>query len=263
MGEDSAERAALAYLRRGWAVVPIEAGGKRPLVRWEEFQHRLPLPSDVGAWFRRWPNANIGIVTGKVSGLAVVDIDPRHGGDEALAALEREYGALPLTVEVLTGGGGRHLYFTSSGEVLRSRVALAPGVDLRAEGGLVVAPPSIHSSGTPYCWEIFHHPEKTPIAPLPGWLGQLVRSSGSGHPVTWWRERVQQPVPEGARNATLASLTGHLLWHGIDPEVVHELLLCWNRVRCDPPLSEDEVVRTIESITRTHLRRHEEKSEEG
>ena len=261
MVKDSAERSALAYLSRGWGVVPIEPRGKRPLVRWEDFQRRLPLPGEVVAWFRRWPNANIGIITGKISGLAVVDVDPRHGGDETLAALECEYAPLPSTVEVLTGGGGRHLYFASSGESLRSRVALAPGIDLRAEGGLVVAPPSIHSSGGLYRWELFHPPDKTPIAPLPSWLGSLVRSSGGGHPVTWWRQRVQEPVPEGARNATLASLTGHLLWHGIDPEVALELLLCWNRVRCAPPLSEEEVARTIDSITRTHSRRREEKEE--
>jgi bifunctional DNA primase/polymerase-like protein/primase-like protein len=261
MVEDSAERSGLAYLRRGWAVVPVEARGKRPLVRWEEFQRRLPLPGDVAAWFRRWPNANIGIVTGKISGLAVVDVDPRHGGHESLAALEGEYAPLPSTVEVLTGGGGRHLYFASSGELLRSRVALAPGVDLRAEGGLVVAPPSIHASGGLYRWDLFHHPEDTPIAPLPSWLGLLVRSPSGGHPVGWWRQRVREPVPEGARNATLASLTGHLLWHGIDSEVALELLLCWNRVRCEPPLSEEEVARTIDSITRTHSRRREEKEE--
>lgn len=261
MVEDSAERSALAYLARGWGVVPIEPRGKRPLVRWEEFQRRLPLPADVAAWFRRWPNANVGIITGLISGLAVIDVDPRHGGDDTLAALEREYAPLPSTVEVLTGGGGRHLYFASSGASLRSRVALAPGIDLRAEGGLVVAPPSIHASGGLYRWELLHHPEQTPLAPLPRWLGSLVRSSGAGHPVAWWRQRAREPVGEGARNATLASLTGHLLWHGIDPEVALELLLCWNRLRCVPPLSEEEVVRTIDSITRTHGRRREEKEE--
>jgi len=256
--EDSPERAAHSYLRLGWCVIPIEARGKRPLVRWEEFQHHLPPPSDVTAWFQRWPHANIGIVTGKVSGLAVVDVDPRHGGEASLAVLEREYAPLPATAEVVTGGGGRHLYFASSGELLRSRVALAPGLDLRAEGGVVVAPPSVHASGGLYRWLPSHHPEETRLAPLPGWLGALLRSPQGGHPVAWWRERVQDRVPEGARNATLASLTGHLLWHGIDPQVALELLMCWNRVRCEPPLSEEEVARTIDSITRTHLRRREE-----
>jgi hypothetical protein len=260
MPEDSIEGAALAYLRRGWSVVAIEPRGKRPLVRWEGFQHRLPRASDVSAWFRRRPDANIGIVTGRISGLAVIDVDPRHAGDETLAALEGEYAPLPSSVEVRTGGGGRHLYFTSP-ESLRSRVAIGPGIDLRAEGGLVVAPPSIHSSGGLYRWEALHHPDTTPIAPLPSWLGRLVRGSGGGHPPTWWRQRVQQPVLEGTRNATLASLTGHLLCHGIDPEVALELLLCWNHARCRPPLPEEEVMGTVESITRTHLRRREEEEE--
>jgi hypothetical protein len=255
---NSAQGAALEYLGRGWGIVPIESRGKRPLVRWEEFQRRLPLQEDVRGWFRRWPNANLGIVTGKISGLAVIDVDPRHGGAEALSALECTYAQLPPTASVLTGGGGRHLYFSCPGEPLRSRVALAPGIDLRAEGGLVVAPPSIHSSGGRYRWERCDPSDKTPMPTLPGWLDSLVRSSSGGHSVAWWRQRVHQPVPEGARNATLASLTGHLLWHGIDPEVALELLQCWNRVRCAPPLFEEEVARTVESIARTDARRREE-----
>jgi len=255
----SAQDAAFEYLGRGWGIVPIESRSKRPLVRWEEFQRHLPLEDDVRAWFRRWPNANLGIVTGKISGLAVIDVDPRHGGAEALAALESTYAPLPPTASVFTGGGGRHLYFSCPVEPLRSRVALAPGVDLRAEGGLVVAPPSIHSSGGRYRWERCDPPGKAPMPALPGWLDSLVRSSSGGHPVAWWRQRVHQPVAEGARNATLASLTGHLLWHGIDPEVALELLVCWNRVRCAPPLPEEEVARTVESIARTDARRREER----
>ena len=65
---------------------------------------------------------------------------------------------------------------------------------------------------------------------------------------------MRRGVAEGERNNTIASLTGHLLWHGVDPEVALQLLLCWNRVRCRPPLSDDEVARTVESIRRTHVR---------
>jgi hypothetical protein len=70
-------------------------------------------------------------------------------------------------------------------------------------------------------------------------------------------------VPEGERNTTVASLTGHLLWHGVDPEVTMELLLCWNRVRCRPPLTDDEVIRTVLSITRLHRRREMGPSGQG
>ena len=76
---------------------------------------------------------------------------------------------------------------------------------------------------------------------------------------SYWRHLVREGVLEGERNSTIASLSGHLLWHGVDPDVAVELLLCWNAVRCRPPLSDDEVVRTAESIVRLH-RRHAEQN---
>jgi hemoglobin len=82
--DTQAARAALRYRAWGWLVVPIEPRGKRPLVRWEEFQQRLPSEAEITAWLARWPDAGVGIVTGSVSRLVVVDVDPRHGGAEAL-----------------------------------------------------------------------------------------------------------------------------------------------------------------------------------
>ena len=92
-------------------------------------------------WFSEWSEAGIGIVTGAVSGLVVLDIDPRHGGDGSLGRLEQHYERLPATVECRSGGGGRHLYFAHPGGLVRNKVGLAPGVDLRGDGGYVVAPP--------------------------------------------------------------------------------------------------------------------------
>lgn len=257
MTEARREQAALDYAGRGWSVVPIEPGGKRPLVRWEELQQRRASPAELHDWLARWPDANVGIVTGSISGLLVLDVDPRHDGSESLAALEAEHGALPATVEALTGGGGRHLYFAHPGGVLRNRVGLRPGIDLRGDAGLVVAPPSRHASGRSYRWREGHAPGDLPLAALPDWLLHPAGASrGTGHPLPWWRERARELVREGERNSRLASFAGHLLWHGVDPEVATELLLCWNRLHCEPPLSDEEVVRTVESITRTH-RRHE------
>lgn len=256
MSRSDAAAAALDYLARGWAVVPIHPAEKRPLVRWDAYQNAPPGESEVRAWYARWPEAGVGIVTGGVSGLVVLDVDPEHGGKATLASLTAEHGPLPATAEAATGGGGRHLYFQAPEKPLRSRVGLRPGLDLRAEGGLVVAPPSRHPSGRRYAWRRGRTPDETPPAALPGWLDGLVRGrpQGRGHPAWYWRDLLRRGVEEGERNATIASLTGHLLWHGVDPEAITELLLCWNRVRCRPPLSDEEVARTVESIRRTHAR---------
>jgi hypothetical protein len=91
---------------------------------------------------------------------------------------------------------------------------------------------------------------------LPGWLLHSAPedTAGHGHPLVYWQRLLREGVAEGARNNTLASLTGHLLRHGVDPEVTAELLLSWNVARCRPPLDEAEVIRTVESIVRTHQR---------
>ena len=246
--------AALAYLARGWSVIPVEPRGKRPLVPWTEYQLRPATVEELEAWFKRWPKANIGIVTGAVSGVVVLDVDERHGGTVSLSQLNTEFGPGPMTVEAATGGGGRHAYFGHPGGRVGNRVGLRPGIDLRGDGGCVVAPPSVHPSGRPYAWLPGRSPNEIEIAPLPSWL--LPRSDRvegrMGHPLTYWRKLVREGVVEGERNSALASLTGHLLWRGVDPGVAMELLLAWNRMRCRPPLPDEEVAGVVESVARLH-----------
>jgi len=246
--------AALQFAHFHWSVIPIRARDKRPLIKWLEYQRRLATQNEINEWYQKWATANVGIVTGMISGLVVLDIDPRHGGEQSLTQWENAYEQLPLTLEARTGGGGRHLYFKHPGGVIHNRVGIAPGIDLRGDGGCVVAPPSIHGSGEAYTWVSGHEPGKVALAELPGWLLRLVRSEsktpgpGLGH----WRQLTKEGVTEGARNNTIASLSGHLLSHDVDPDVVMEFLLCWNRVRCSPPLDDDEVIQTVLSISRLH-----------
>jgi len=248
---EPAGQAALRYLAAGWSVLPLRPRDKRPLIRWEGLQVARPSPSEVAGWFRQWPDANVGIVTGEISNLIVIDIDPQHGGEASLDRLCQRFGALPATAEARTGGGGRHLYFAHPGGHVRNRAGLAPGVDLRGDGGYVVAPPSVHPNGRPYVWVAGRSPEETTPAPLPRWL---VRPSATrpGRTLVDWRRLVHEGVPEGQRNSTIASLAGHLLWRGVDPQVVLELLLAWNRMRCRPPLDDAEVAQVVESIVHLH-----------
>jgi Bifunctional DNA primase/polymerase, N-terminal len=170
---------ALAYLKRGWSVIPIEARGKRPIVHWLEFQTERPSAATVGTWFDEHPNANIAIVTGALSGLVVLDVDAGADGARSLLELERRHAPLPRTLEVSTGGGGRHLYFRHPGSMLHNRVGFRPGLDVRGDGGCVVAPPSIHHSGRPYVWVSGRAPGDCELVALPRWL--LTEMTGSGH----------------------------------------------------------------------------------
>lgn len=86
---------ALEYLRRGWSVIPIRPHDKRPAIRWLEYQHRLASEDEIKEWYQRLPDGNVGIVTGVLSGLVVLDIDPKHGGDGSIAKLIQEHGPLP------------------------------------------------------------------------------------------------------------------------------------------------------------------------
>ncbi len=244
---------AQGYLNRGWCVLPLRGRDKRPLVVWQSLQSARPSAEQIAGWFSRWPDANIGIVTGEISNLAVLDIDPKHGGDASLERLERRFGPLPATVEAITGGGGRHLYFAHPGGVIRNRTGLAQGIDLRGDGGYVVAPPSIHPSGHPYAWAAGRSPQDIALAALPRWV--LLASGGvrARRTLADWRRLVREGVPEGQRNSSIASLAGHLLWHQVDPEVVLELLLAWNRTRCRPPLEDAEVAQVVENIVRLHV----------
>ncbi len=252
--------AALGYRKRGWAVVPAGERAKRPIVRWQRFQHEMPAEEQIIEWYERWPKANLAVITGEVSGTVVVDVDPGHGGEESLAKMEARHGALPETVESVTGGGGRHIYFAHPGREVRNRAGLAPGIDMRGDGGCIIVPPSVHPSGKRYQWTPGHAPGQVELAPLPVWLEQprFGGDAGHGHPLVYWRALAHEGVREGRRNSTIASFTGHLLWHGVDPDVVMELMLAWNRVRCSPPLEDEEVINTVQSIERTHKQPREE-----
>jgi len=245
--------AAQRYLGRGWCVLPVRGHDKRPLVVWEPLQRARPSAEQIADWFVRWPDANVGIVTGEISNLVVLDIDPKHGGGASLERLERQFGPLPATIEATTGGGGRHLYFVHPGGLIRNRTGLAQGIDLRGDGGYIVAPPSIHPSGRPYAWAAGHSPEEVALAALPRWI--LLASGGARtrRIPSDWRRLVHDGVFEGQRNSSIASLAGHLLWHQVDSQVVLELLLAWNRMRCRPPLEDAEVSQVVANIVRLHL----------
>jgi putative DNA primase/helicase len=202
----------------------------------------------IRGWWQRWPNANVGIVTGRKSGLLVLDIDPRHGGEDSLKELEKRRGAaLPSTVESLTGGRGRHLIFQHPDEPIHCAANLVglSGIDLRADGGYIVAPPSIHVSGNRYSWPPSSHPAEVALAPVPAELLKLIQSRPSRRK----QARSDGPIPQGERNVKLTSLAGQCRRRGLGRAAILAELLEANERRCTPPLPQDEVERIADSVS--------------
>ena len=249
-------QAALRYYEYGWSVIPFLPRSKRPMVRWRRFQAVRASRETLEKWFTKEPDANVGIITGQISKLVVLDVDLKYGGDDSLLECEGKHGALPDTTEALSGGGGRHLYFRHPGGSVHNQVNLFPGIDVRGDGGVIIAPPSVHPSGRPYAWEVSHHPDDVKPAAMPAWLRKAIIETHafSGHTTEHWCSLIADGVNEGARNQSIASLAGHLLWHRVDPEVTRELLRAWNEARCRPPLDDAEVETVVQNILRAHQR---------
>ena len=157
------------YVRRGLPVFPLKPKTKRPLGQLvpHGFKDATTDETKIGDWWRVVPSAGIGIPTGAASGLLVLDVDPRSGGDATLATLLDEHGPLPETSTSRTGGGGRHILFRYLDVPIGCSVSrLGPGLDVKADGGYIVAPPSLHPSGQCYAWD----EAATGLADVPPWL---------------------------------------------------------------------------------------------
>lgn len=222
---------------------PPNSHGKHP--RYNGWQHApRPTDRDLARWFgpgQRWQS---GLLTGQASGVVVLDVDPRNGGDETLSLLERQYGPLPHTVESVTGQRGRHIFLAHVGPL--PSVKLGPGLELKADDTQVVLPPS-HSGFGPYVWDAMAHPDDVPVAPLPDWVRQLAEASAR---TTGGAPPLPNKIPAGERNATLTSLAGTMRRRGAGEAAIFAALTVENDERCDPPLPEREVRRIAQSVAR-------------
>jgi RecA-family ATPase len=166
---------ALAYARQGWSVFPLVPGEKRPLSD-HGFKDATIDEAQIRRWWTKYPHAGIGLATGEVSGIVVLDSDPRNGGDASLQALVEQHGDLPDTPQAITGSGGLHAFFRYPEDGLGSRPNLSPGLDFKSDGGYVVLPPSFHPNGNAYAWALGKSPQDIEPARLPEWLSTLVRT---------------------------------------------------------------------------------------
>lgn len=234
--------AAFNYIARGWSVVPIPKGEKHPFLDWDSYKTKRATAAELKGWIvSEGEDSNVGIITGAISGLVVVDVDGAAGELE----LKSRGISSPLSVKT---SKGRHLYFKHPGGEIKNAVRIAgtkeEGIDIRADGGLVVAPPSIHSSGKPYVWMgnaatalPLYRPEWFGVAgpnsrKEPGWMGEALSALGAGN-----------------RNATFAKVAGRLYHDGWSAEAIFSTLTSHAKL-VDFPL--DELHTVVKSVGRYH-----------
>jgi len=241
-------RAALKYAADfQWYVFPLIPRSKRPLI--PEWPTKASIdPPTIRDWWLKNPGANIGIACGP-SKLVVVDCDVKNeaiNGLEAWLDLRQEYKIDDATVTQKTPSGGEHILYSSNGHgIHNSSGELAPGIDIRADGGYIVAPPSLTDAGE-YAWEVTYHPTSTKLLPLPASLIALLAKKNIAQKA--------QPVPNaiyaGQRNAVLTSLAGTMRRRGMTESEISGALLIVNEDRCNPRLEATEIQHISMSVCR-------------
>ena len=229
-------------LALGFSVLPVCRDSKKPACEWKVWQDRHPTNDELGAWLTDGCVYNVGIVTGAISNLVVVDLD----NDRAIDWAETH---LPQTrMKVRTGGGGLHLYYRHPGEQVRNRVRIDTGdptleIDIRADGGYVIAPGSVHHETGRRYEHIDAWPATVDALPVfdPAWLAEP--TSPEAPP------RVDAAIRHGERNATLTSFAGTMRRRGMGRDAIRAALHHENN-RCDPPLAAAEVDTIAESVSR-------------
>jgi len=247
-------RAALKIAGKRKPVFPCKAD-KAPYYEKNVLEHggrdATTDPRKITAWWAKWPEANIGIPTGKASGLLIVDLDTYKPGAMTVAGFEEKYGTISHTPTVRTGSGGLQFYFAyPDGEEIRNSAGmLGPHVDVRGEGGYILAPPSVTT-------ERYEWVNKAPPAPVPPKLLEALRDEprSPGKPATS-RSRASTPdeggpIPEGARDETLTRVAGRLHDGTRDLSQLEDDLQAANESRCVPPLPAPQVRKIARSVYR-------------
>ena len=228
------------YLSRGFSVIPVAKGTKKPaLTSWKEFQERHATDEELTAWFGNGNQNAIGIVTGVISGIAVVDLD----SSEAVE-FSRSHD-FPPTPLVKTGKGYHAYYrYTPGIRNFQKRDDL-PGIDLRGDGGFVVAPPSIHVSGHSYQWVEGKGLDDLPLAELPS----IILAKRPEHKTSLGD--LYRGVERGSRNDSLTRLAGSWVNDGLSFDECLDMAQIWNS-KNKLPLSGKEIERTVNSIFKKH-----------
>ena len=230
---------ALDYHNKGWNVIPASAE-KRAKVEWKAYQDKKVTIEEITAWWTMWPDANIAVITGKISGIVVLDLDSKHG------RTSKEF-VIPVTVCAKSGNLGEHFFFKypSDSEIKSGASISGEGVDYRGNGGYIILAPSVNAQGGQYEWTIPFESQED-LAEMPDWFKALVSNNKTEK--KWLIGK--DGVSEGFRNDTATSMAGKIL-SSTAPElweaVGWEHLQIWNQ-KNSKPLPEKELRSVWDSI---------------
>lgn len=240
--------AAIEYAKKGFAVFPLKYRNKVPLTR-NGCKDATTDAAQIKAWWQKYPNANIGLATGSVSQNVFVidlDIDEDRGidGYHSLEDWQREHGDFPETWTAITGRGGYHLYYRGNGKI-KNRAGIIDGVDIRGNGGYVVAPPSIHKNGNRYEWE--YSPDEFEIAKADNNVEYFLNHDDHRQSASFTMPNI---VSAGQRNQMLFRFACMMQAKGASDQSVFAATMAENESSCSPPLTEQEVRIIVSSATK-------------
>jgi hypothetical protein len=251
---------ALAYARRGWVVIPIwwpssakkcachnddcENHGKHPIVGFSGSTDSAV----ISKWWARWPNANIGILTGELSDFTVLDIDGLRG-QSTFRRLMEKHGRPNNTVVSISGSFGMHILFKYRPSHTITTNGL-PGIDVFANRKFMIAPPSMHASGNRYRWHPLGHPRNTKIVEAPTWVERIFRGEYISKRRSNGNSSNGGPACEGDRNNTLFRHACRMQRQGLPDEELSDRVHALNREMCKPPLRDREVETIVSSALR-------------
>ncbi len=270
------EESAIRYADNGWHVFPLfgivdgrcecntncGSPGKHPRVS-QGLHAATDDPERIRSWWKRWPNSNVGVRTGKVSGVYVLDVDNKRSvdlgngilvgeGENSLKSQEIQIGKLPHTLTQITGSGGIHLAYSyptnlkQEGNGLPNTAGILPSVDTRGDGGYIVAPPSLHQSGNRYRWI---EPDQ-PLVSLPErWISFISKYTTQGGHSLDLELTPDFRVREGeGRHDWLFRMGSKLRGqHGLPKVALWGALSGYNRLVLSPPLEPKEVEHIVDS----------------
>lgn len=268
---------ALWYRSHGWSVFPVipakaDSEGKdmkRPACKWTEYQKRVASEEEVRTWWTKHPDNRIGIATGATSGVLVVDCD----SEKAREILEADYLPNAFQTPIAKSPHGWHYYFKYPDREIRNDTSLqGTEIDIRAEGGFIMAPPSAGLNGKGYAWMKGFMPWKVPLADIPPSLLEFITNAykrdltlikggvigGGGEPLSHNKSQRSQQVTgvitQGKRDETLFHIGHHLFKGKMSIEEIQSLLTLIAQKCCDPPFPETEVDLKIRSIVDRAMR---------